>query len=126
MGDDMDWDIIDDIIMEINKAFGLLQEIPKPNDYKIGGTYYGSTQLFSSVGNHLELIEDEPYTSYNHYGSTNYNHLFGIRIGGAYKEKITEKLMDYIKEHKQEVFDAGWCIVNDYGTKFSVYGIAKR
>ena len=74
----------------------------------------------------MDLIEDEPYTSYDYYGSTNYNHLFGIRIGGAYKEKITKDLMDYIKEHKQEVFDAGWCIIDDYGTNFSVCGIAKR
>ena len=46
--------VIDDFYKEMLK-------IEKPKNYKVGGTYYGGTQLFSSVGNHLDKLDDEDY-----------------------------------------------------------------
>ena len=103
-----------------------LKAKPKPKPYKIGGTYYGSTQLFSSVGDHLDLIDDESYISYGYGGSTKYSSIWGIRIGGVYELDDYKELRDFLKENRKELLKEGYCIIDDYGTNFSVYGIGIR
>lgn len=103
-----------------------MNKLPKPERTQIGGTYYGGTQLFSSVGNHLDLLDGEPYTSYGYGCNINYDAIYGIRIGGAYKTSLVDDLKDYLNEHKEEINSAGYTIIADYGTNFSTYGIARR
>ena len=109
----------------VNKTYDELKAKPRPKPYKIGGTYYGSTQLFSSVGNDLELIDDRPYISYGYGGSTQYSSIWGIRIGGAYKLDDYKELREFMKENKEQLFK-DFYIINDYGTNYSVYGIGIR
>ena len=126
----MEQDIILLVSEKIFDAYEKLKQLPKPESYRIGGTYYGSTQLYSSVGNMLDLIEGGSYTSYSYSSRTNYSELYGVRIGGAYSgdsvREIKNELRDFIKEHRQEIFDAGWAIIDDFGTNFSVIGVAWR
>jgi hypothetical protein len=100
------------------RTYDKLEAKPRPKPYKIGGTYYGSTQLFSSVGNHLDLIDNEPYAQCSS--------MWGIRIGGAYELDDYEELRDFLKENRKELLKEGYCIIDDYGTNFSVYGIGIR
>ena len=120
--------VFDKALAVFQETYEELKRLPKPNTYKVGGTYYGGTQLFNSVGNHLDLIEDKPYSSYDSYChySTNYSHMWGIRIGGAYKLDSYKYLRDFIKDNRQQLKDAGYAIIDDYGSNFSVYGIAIR
>ena len=117
---------LDAIKSKIWDTYIELSNFPQPKAYKLGGTYYGSTQLFSSVGNMLDPINGEPYISYGYGGSTHYKELWGIRIGGAYKTELTKELRQYLQEVRQTIFDAGWAIIDNYGTNFSVIGIARR
>lgn len=121
-------DVINKALSVFQETYEELQKLPKPNNYKVGGTYYGGTQLFSSVGNHLDLIEDKPYSSYDSYChySTNYSHMWGIRIGGAYELDSYKDLRSFLKDSRQQLTDAGYTIIDDYGSNFSVYGIALR
>ena len=119
-------DIIIEVKNKIREIYEELKKLPKPERTQIGGTYYGSTQLFSSVGNHLALIDDETYTKYCYGGSVHYNHLWGIRIGGAYKEDLHKELMNFIRENAEEIHKKGYSIIEDYGTNYCTYGIALR
>ena len=121
-----DQNIFDRVIEKVNETYEELKKLPTPKPERIGGTYYGSTQLFSRVGNHLDLIQGQPYISYGYGGSTDYSQMWGIRIGGAYKEEKHKELMAFIWKNKQALFDEGYAIIDDYGTNFSTYGIAKR
>ena len=117
---------LEKIKKKIWETYIAISNLPQPKAYKLGGTYYGSTQLFKSVGNMLDPINGESYTSYGYCGSTNYGELWGIRIGGAYDTSLTKELRDFLYEEKEKIFAAGWAIINDYGTNFSVIGIAQR
>lgn len=105
-----------------------LKRLPKPESYRLGGTFYGSKELFSSVGNHLELLEDTPYSSYDSYChySTDYPHMWGLKIGGAYSSSAHSVLKKFLDDNRDELFKAGFTIIDDYGTNFSTYGIAVR
>ena len=109
----------------LKKYYDELKEIPKPNASKIGGTYYGSTQLFSSVGNHLDFVENGNHTSYGYGGcNTNYQNAFYLRIGGAYKfstSKIVNELIE-ILDGKRYINETKLGIIDDYGTNYSVVG----
>jgi hypothetical protein len=116
--------LIQSIIEEIYNVYNELKELPKPSTKRIGGTYYGSTQLFSSVGNHLDLIEDEDYTSYGYGGSTTRYHCYYIRYGGAYGyPDCIKNLKNYIREHAAELRERKYTMIDDYGTNFSTIGI---
>lgn len=120
-----------DIIVEktkdiIAEVYMNLKSLPKPQAYRMGGTYYGGTQLFSSVGNHLDLLQGEPYTSYGYGCNINYSEIYGIRLGGAYKTDEVGRLVDFLRENAKQITDAGWTGIEDYGTNFSTYGIARR
>lgn len=118
---------LDAIKEKIWDTYIALSNLPQPESYRLGGTFYGGTELYRSVGNMLDPINGEPYISYGYGGSTHYDELWGIRIGGVYNApEIVKELRDYIKEVRQTIFDAGWAIVDDYGTNFSVIGIARR
>ena len=107
----------------INKHYRNLEKLPKPSKHTIGGTYYGSTELLSSVGNHLEIDENCYHISYGYGTNTKYKNAYVIRIGGAYKYPKS----DIIKELK-EVFGGMYDqetkvgIIEDYGTNYSVIG----
>ena len=117
---------LDAIKRKIWDTYIELSNLPQPKSYRLGGTFYGGTELYRSVGNMLDPINGEPYTSYGYGGSTHYDELWGIRIGGAYDTELKQELRSYIREVRQTIFDAGWAIVDDYGTNFSVIGIARR
>lgn len=124
--DDLKWMCLwGDVINLICNTYEELKKLPRPEAYKMGGTFYGSTELFTSVGNMLELIEGEPYISHEYGGDVKFPELWGIRIGGAYKEDISKKLKEFLKEHEQEFRDEGYSYINKYGTNFSVIGIAR-
>lgn len=118
--------ILDLIWTQIEKTYENLKALPKPERYQIGGTYYGSTELYSSVGNHLELSIGQSYISYEYGGVFEYSKMWGIIVGSAYKTDQTKKLMEFIREHKEELFREGYAIIDDYGTNYCAYGIAKR
>jgi hypothetical protein len=121
-------DIFDRALDVFRETYEELGKLPKPDTYKVGGTYYGGTQIFRSVGNHLDLIEDKPYSSYDSYCgfSTDYSHMWGIRIGGAYGLDSYDGLRKFLKDNGQQLTGAGYAIIDDYGSNFSVYGIAIR
>ena len=118
--------ITDKAFALIRKVYASLEKLPKPQSGRIGGTYYGGTQLFSSVGNHLDLLEGEPYTSYGYGWNINYSSIYGIRLGGAYKTDVISELSDFLYDNAKELASEGWSVINDYGTNFSTYGIARR
>jgi hypothetical protein len=120
--------VFDKALAVFQETYESLMKLPKPEPYRIGGTYYGGTQLFSSVGNHLDMIEDKPYSSYDSYCkfSTNYSHMWGIKIGGAYKLDSYNYLRKFMNDNRQQLTDAGYAIIDDYGSNFSIYGIAIR
>ena len=108
--------VIDDFYKEMLK-------IEKPKNYKVGGTYYGGTQLFSSVGNHLDKLDDEDY--YNATYRIQYVHTFGVRVGGAYEvssalREVEKKLMDIMGCRYDNDTYIG--IFYNYGTNFSTIG----
>lgn len=117
---------INNIIDRIKVFYECLRKLPKPQPYKVGGTYYGGTQLFSSVGCHLDLIQGEQYTSYGYGCNIQYEELYGIRLGGAYKTDIQKELVEYLRKNAETIKANGWELINDYGTNFSTIGIAKR
>lgn len=115
---------IEAMLVVLYKTYDELSKLPKPHRYEIGGTYYGATQLFSSVGNHLEMVENCNHTSYESYGiNTNYKDAFIIRIGGAYKfstaQMVTE-LVGILGGRYDKNSNIG--IITDYGTNYSVIG----
>lgn len=114
----------------IKYTYENLKMLPKPDESKFVSQYYGSTPLYSVQGNMLDLLWDEPYTvtypSDWGGGRSHYRHAWAIRVGGAYKQDATKYLMEFIEAHKQEIFDAGYAIIDQYGTNFCVYGIARR
>ena len=119
------------MVNEIVGTYEKLETLPRPASYKIGGEYFGGTQLFKSVGNMLDLIKGESYIQYDGCGtSTQYQELFGIRIGGAYKDSESRKLIDALTKKlvnsRTELMSEGFVVVDDYGTNFSVIGIARR
>lgn len=123
-------ELLKEMQSKIVEAYEKLNELPKPDAYKIGGTYYGSTQLYKSVGNMLDLIEDEPYTQHSYGYNLRYKHLWGIRIGGAYKGEdvdiILRSLKDALRENVPELGKIGCGMVNDYGTNYSVIGVVQN
>lgn len=105
----------------IDKYFQNLSKIEKPQASKIGGTYYGSTELISSVGNHLEIFEGN-HNSYFCGMVTRYKDVYGIRIGGAYKfypSDIVNELKAILGE------DTEYKIFCDIGTNYSSIGFGK-
>lgn len=123
--------IIGAVKRRINSSYKQLCSLPKPDTYRVGGTYYGSTQLYSSRGNMVEILKNCDYMSYGYGCNTYYSTIYALKVGGAYTNNdeywiIRKKLKQFIDEHRQEIFAAGWAIIDDYGTNFSVYGIARR
>lgn len=107
----------------LEKHYDVLKELPKPERYQVGGTYYGSTELLTSVGNHLELVENCSHTSYGYGCNTNYKDACILRIGGAYKystKEIREALMAVLSGQYDMETKIG--IINDHGTNYSVIG----
>lgn len=108
----------------IRKYYEDWSKLPTPEPYQIGGTYYGRTELFSSVGNHMELVEDGRHTSYGYGGiNTHYVKAFYIRIGGAYKistKELKEELLAITGGYY--VHDTKLGIIDNYGTNYSVIG----
>lgn len=108
----------------IYKYYDKLSNLPKPEKKEIGGTYYGSTQLFSLVGNRLEVDENCRHISYGYVGiNTYYKDAFVIRIGGAYNfstKEIVEELISVLGGRYDSNSRIG--IINDYGTNFSTVG----
>ena len=107
----------------INKYYDELAKLPKPSRGKIGGTYYGATQLFSSVGNHLEIEENCCHVSYGYGCNTYYKDSYILRIGGAYHfstSEIAKELIDVLGSRYDA--DSRIGIINDYGTNYSVVG----
>lgn len=111
-----------------------MKTVEKPERYTVGGTYYGSTELLSSVGNHLDWLENDTYTSYDYGGRTNYEDVIGVRVGGAYKaheamSALNKKLAPIIKEvrelEKDDYENSRTGLIYDYGTNFSVIGFGK-
>ena len=123
-------DIIGAVKRRLNNSYEALCKLPRVDAYTMGGTYYGSTQLYSRAGNMIDLVKNQPYTSYGYGCNTNYRTSFYLRVGGACNSEqhkaIIKKFRQFIDEHRQEIFAAGWAIIDDYGTNFSCYGIARR
>ena len=67
----------------LEKHYLELKELPKPESYRFGGTYYGSTEILTSVGNHLDFVKGCHHTSYDYGGHTHYKDACILRIGGA-------------------------------------------
>ena len=108
----------------IADLYARAREWDKPDTYKLGGTYYGGTQLFAMVGNDLELIDGGQHTSYDYGGRTNYKDVYAIRIGGAYvagKElgELSDKLVLLMRQ------GGDFAVIDDHGTNFSVVGIGQ-
>lgn len=117
---------IDQIIETIKDTYESLKNEPVPESYSQLDSYYGSRPLYTTKGNMLELIEDGPVEVYS-YGTTfNYKHAWVIKIGGAYNSDATKYLRDYIKAQREQIFNAGYAIIDSYGTNYCLYGIAKR
>lgn len=112
----------------IYETYENMSRLPKPKPYKVGGTYYGGTQLFSSRGCHLDLLENDNYQSYDSYCGTrtDYIHLWGLRICGAYDTDCSLKLTKFLKDNREQLIKEGFSVIDDYGTNFSVYGVAVR
>jgi hypothetical protein len=110
------------------ETFDKLNSLPRPTSRKIGGTYYGGTQLFSSVGNHLDVIDEEPYQKRDSYTGiyTRYEKIWALRIGGAFDLDDYREYRNFIKEHKDMLAEEGYSIVDEYGTNFGVYGVGIR
>ncbi len=119
-------DILERFLSVRDRAYERLKGLPKPKSRTIGGTFYGSTEMISKVGNQLDLINGEQHVSYGAYSSTQYTCLWGIRIGGTYGLSEYEELRSFLKKNRAEILSEGYAIIDDYGTNFSVYGIAKK
>ena len=105
----------------IDNYFQDFSKLPKPEKSQIGGTYYGSTQLFSSVGNHLEIMKGN-HISYCYGTNIYYKDVYALKIGGAYKVSFS----NMVKELKSILGEeTDWKLIDDYGTNFSVVGIGK-
>ena len=113
---------------KIQEAFNKLQKLPKPNAYKYGNNYYGSTELITHVGNMLELITT-PYRSYS-YGLTRFfDNPFAIKVGSAYEGKeVSEIINNLEKDLKEACFKKREIksVILDYGTNFCVLGIGEE
>ena len=113
------------LIEILEKHYNELSKLEKPKATQIGGTYYGSTQLFSSVGNHLDFVKDGSHISYGYGGcNINYKNACYLRIGGAYKidrKTIIDELKK-ITNGKDYISDTKLGIIDDYGTNFSTIG----
>lgn len=115
--------LLEDLTAVLEKHYAALKVLHKPEASKTGGTYYGSTQLFRSVGNHLEIKSGVNHTSYGYGCDTHYSDATILRIGGAYRystKQIVEELAavlggTYNREYRMSIID-------DYGTNFSTVG----
>ena len=123
-------EVINEVKRLVEESRENLAALPKREAYGIGGTYYGSAEIVSSVGNVLEVLKDRPYVCHGYGSSSRYDDVFALKVGGTYRDArsmgVVKKLRDFIDANRWEIFSAGWVIVNDVGTNFSVYGIAKR
>ena len=105
----------------IDKYFQDLSMVEKPKASQIGGTYYGSTQLMSSVGNHLDIVTGD-YVSYCYGTNIYYKDVYALRVGGAYKFSFS----NIVKELKSILEgQTDWKLIDNYGTNFSVVGIGQ-
>lgn len=98
-----------------------LKNVEKPEKYQYGGTYHGSTELLTSVGNHLEIVQGN-HISYCYGTNIYYKDVYALRVGGAYKFSSTPM----VNELKEILSDSSeWKLINDYGTNYSTIGIGK-
>ena len=124
----MEKEILEEKLKEILKEFfDELSKLEKPKTSKIGGTYYGRTELVSSVGNHLDYKEDVSHISYDYCGSTSYRNACIVRVGGAYRRDYgvsTTSVVNKLKEvlGGNYVSELRLGIIDDYGTNFSTVG----
>lgn len=108
----------------IDQFFDELKKMPKPESERIGGTYYGSTQIYSSVGNMLDRV-DGSYQRYDSYSGmrADYKNVYAIRVGGAYK--VGESIKQLTAEIRSAVLNTPYVLLYDWGTNFSVVGIGE-
>ena len=50
-------DIIGAVKRRLNSYYEALCKLPRVDAYTMGGTYYGSTQLYSRAGNMIDLVK---------------------------------------------------------------------
>ena len=110
------------------RTFEKLNSLPRPLSHKVGGTYYGGTQLFTSVGNHLDLIDGEPYEQRDSYTGIRfqYKKVWALRIGGAFDLDDYAEYRKFIREHRDALNNEGYGVVDNYGSNFGVYGVGIR
>lgn len=105
-----------------------LSKLEKPKTTKIGGTYYGRTQLFSHVGNMLDFEDGVTHISYDYGSSTIYQNACIIRIGGAYRREYDVSTKEIVEKLKKVIGGKYYLpekklgIIDTYGTNFSVVG----
>jgi len=101
-----------------------LSKLPKPDVYKYGGTFYGSAELFTHVGNHLEIQDGISYTVHDYCGATRYNDAVLLKVGSAYRNTslgaVEQQLVEIMGNHYDNESRTG--IFYKYGTNFSVVG----
>jgi hypothetical protein len=115
------------VIRRIKKTYDELKSLPKPESRRAGGQYYGRTQLYRSVGNMLDYIENGTHTHYGYGGNTNYVEVTAIKVGGAYSSEEARKLINSLLEYLRENINTceGFRVIYSAGTNFSVIGIGK-
>lgn len=108
----------------LREYYKKIKQLPKPESYQIGGTFYGATEIFSTVGNCLEMVENGMHISYGYACSrTIYKNACFLKIGSAYKyplreiEKDLEKVLGTRYNYETKIG-----LICDRGTNYSVIG----
>ena len=130
--DDHGQDTIFDIALHfIYKAYDDVKKIPKPDEYKVGGTYYGGTELHSVYSNELKLIDGGHCEIASVSGGVRYyEHGWAIKIGGAYDfhdvYPAVKKLKSFLEEYAEELHEDGFDVLDAEFPGYYMYGIAER
>lgn len=111
----------------LHKTYDKAKNLPKPDTYKVGGTYYGGTELHDVYDNDLKLIENGYCQVPTPTGSLwPYEHAWVLKIGGAYPvSEITNELRNFLNYNKLKFKQAGFTVITTYGSGYCLFGIGK-
>ena len=111
---------IDDIFEAIEETYEKLKTLSKPEETDYMCQHWGSSPIYTVVGNELRLYWDEPIDMFR-------KHAYVIKLGGAYSDRsIIDSFINYLWNNKNIIIENGYYIVDEQGSNYGLFGIVHK